>query len=88
MVLHVLILKIKLIYWLITFLLYIFTTENIEYMPTLSSNPLHDVPSIVINLQGVQHLLSKLQTHKSGGPAYLLKEVSIKIAPALTMIFP
>jgi len=24
----------------------IFTTENIEYMPTLSNNPLPDVPSI------------------------------------------
>jgi len=38
----------------------IFTTENIEYMPTLSSNPLPHVPSILINPQGVQHLLSKL----------------------------
>jgi len=38
----------------------IFITENIEYMPTLSSNPLPDVQSIVINPQGVQHLLSKL----------------------------
>jgi len=44
----------------------IFTAENIEYVPTLSSNPLPDVPSIAINLQGVQYLLSKLQTHKSG----------------------
>jgi len=55
----------------------IFTTENIEYMPTLSSNPLPDVPPIVINPQGVQYLLSKLQTHKSGGPdnipAYFFK---------------
>jgi len=65
----------------------IFTTENIDYMPTLSRP---DVPSIVVNQQGVQHLLSKLQTHKSGGPdnipAYFLKEVSVEIAPALTMI--
>jgi len=64
------------------------TTENIKYMPTLSSNPLPDVPSIVINPQRVQHLVSKLQTHKSGGPdnipAYFLKG---RIAPALTMIF-
>jgi len=78
MVLHIPILKTELIYWLITVL---FTTENIEYMP---SNPLPDVPSIV-NPQGVQHLLSKLQTHKSRGPvdipAYLLKEVSVEIAP-------
>jgi len=59
-------------------------------VPTLSSNPLPDIPSIVINLQGVQHLLSKLQTHKSGGPdnisAYFLKEVLVEIAPARTMI--
>ena len=69
----------------------IFTTENTEHIPTLSSNPLPDIPSIVINPQGVQHLLSNLQTHKSGGPdnlpAYFLKAVSVEIAPALTIIF-
>ena len=69
----------------------VFTTENTEYIPTLNSNPLPDIPSIVINPHGVQHLLAKLQTHKSGGPdnlpAYFLKEVSAEIAPALTMIF-
>jgi len=57
-------------------------------MPTSSSNPLPDIP---INLQGLQHLLSKLQTHKSGGPdnipAYSLKEVSVEISLARTMIF-
>jgi len=51
-------------------------------MPTLSSNPLPDVPSIVVNPHGVQHLLSKLQTHKSGGPdnipAYFLKKYQEK----------
>jgi len=44
-----------------------FTAENIEYT-TLSSNPLPDVQSIAINPQGIQHLLCKLQIHKSWGP--------------------
>ena len=68
-----------------------FTTENTEYIQTLSSNPLPDIPSIVVDSQGVHHLLANLQTHKYGGPdnfpAHFLKEVSVEIAPALTMIF-
>ena len=53
-----------------------------QYIPDI--DPLH------IDINGVVELLKKLKPYKDSGPdeipAYLLKETSKKIAPALTLI--
>ena len=70
-----------------------FTSENTEYIPTLSSNPFPDIPSIVYSklTRSSTYTCKNLQTHKCGGPdnllAHFLKELSVEIAPALAMIF-
>ena len=50
-----------------------------------------DIESLRININGVVELLKNLKLYKASGPdeipAYLLKETSKEIAPALTFIF-
>ena len=68
------------------------------FTPTLSSTPtsmersyIPDIESIHVDSSGVVELLKNLKPHKASRPneipAYLLKETSEEIAPALTFIF-
>ena len=69
----------------------VFTTENTDNIPTLSNDPLPDMPPIQVYPQGIQHLLNNLDATNSGGPdklpARFLKEVAAEVAPALSIIY-
>ena len=69
----------------------VFTNEDTFCIPTMKSEPLPCVDSIQIHVEGVAELLSNIDPNKANGPdnlpARFLKEVSLKIAPALILIF-
>ena len=69
----------------------IFTTGSRDNHPSLEDVFFPSIISINISVNGVQQLLRNLSVHKSTGPdcipARLLKELNMKLAPALTLIF-
>ena len=69
----------------------VFTSKNTDGIPSLDKDPLPDIPSIQVNSQGIQHLLSNLDANKSSGPdsfpARFLKEIAVEIALALSTVF-
>jgi len=68
----------------------IFTEEDCSTIPTHGSQPLSNISPLTISVEGVAHLLQKIDPNKTGGPdgipARFLKELSLEIAPVLTLI--
>ena len=68
----------------------VFTTEN-PIMPTLDTSDIPDMPSIVIDTNGVTKLLQSVNPSKASGPDMLptrvLKETAPVISPFLSFIF-
>ena len=68
-----------------------FTTENNSNVPSIEGDPLPCIDAIQVHSEGVAELLSNINPGKSHGPdnlpAHFLKEVSLEIAAALTLIF-
>jgi len=67
----------------------IFTEEDCSTIPTHGSQPLSTIISpLTTSVEGVAHLLQKIDPNKTGGPdgisARFLKELSLEIASVLT----
>ena len=66
-------------------------TKDSSTIPIHSSQPLHDINSLNITVEGVAHLLKNIDSKKTGGPdgisARFLRELSFEIAPTLTLIY-
>ena len=69
----------------------IFTEEDSSTIPIHSSQPLHDINSLNITVEGVAHLLKNIDSKKIRGPygmpARFLRELLFEIAPTLTLIY-
>ena len=69
----------------------VFTTEDTSNVPSMEGDPLPCIDAIQVYSEGVAELLSNINPGKSHGPdnlpAHFLKEVSLEIAPVLTLIF-
>ena len=69
----------------------VFTHEDTSHTPELDGAPLPSISPLQIHVDGVYHLLQKINIHKATGsdnlPARFLNEVAREIAPALTVIF-
>ena len=69
----------------------VFTNEDLSSLPDLGVSPHPIIPSFTISIEGVKRLLCKLKPHTATGPdgvpAYLLKEGSEELAPALALLF-
>jgi len=49
----------------------VFTDEDVSNIPTLEGDPLPEIPTIHISLEGVAQLLHNLKSHKAAGPDLL-----------------
>ena len=60
-------------------------------LPHISKEPTPGIPQLIINVEGVFNLLTKIEPNKAAGPGWipprLLKEMAFPIAPLLTFIF-
>ncbi|CAB4025778.1 Hypothetical predicted protein, partial [Paramuricea clavata] len=69
----------------------VFTTENVENIPTPGSNFTLAIGNIVITVKGVEKQLASLDAKKASGPdgipPWFLKEKASQIAPILTDIY-
>ncbi|CAB3997431.1 Hypothetical predicted protein, partial [Paramuricea clavata] len=69
----------------------VFTTENVENIPTPGSNFTPAIGNIVITVKGVEKQLASLDAKKASGPdgipPWFLKENASQIAPILTDIY-
>lgn len=69
----------------------VFTTEDTSNVPSMEGDPLPCIDAIQVHSEGIAELLFNINPGKSHGPdnlpAHFLKEVSLDIAPALTLIF-
>jgi len=69
----------------------VFTNEDTSNIPTMDGEPLPCIDAILIHVEGIAELLRNIDPNKANGPdqlpARFLKEVSLEIAPALTLIF-
>jgi len=70
----------------------VYTNKDTFFIPTMKRDPLPSIDSIQVHTEGVAKLLSNnINPKKANGPDNLLvrffKEVSYKIAPALTLVF-
>ena len=63
----------------------VFTSENLQNLPSKESSPYLPMPKIIITIPGVLKLLSEINPHKASGPdnipARVLKETASEIAP-------
>ena len=61
------------------------------WVPIHSSQPLQNINSLNITVEGVAHLLKNIDPKKTGGPdgipARFLRELSFEITPTLTLIY-
>ena len=68
-----------------------FTTEDTSNVPSIEGDPLSCIDAIQVHSEGVAELLSNINPGKSHGPdnlpAHFLKEVSLEIVAAFTLIF-
>ena len=69
----------------------VFTNEDMTSLPDLGSSPHPTMPAFTISTEGVRRLLRGLKCHSATGPdgipAYLLREASEELAPALSLLF-
>ena len=69
----------------------VFTSEDLQNLPSKESSPYLPMPEIIITIPGVLKLLSEINPHKASGPdnipALVLKETASEIAPMLTHLF-
>ena len=71
----------------------VFTNEDHSPLPFISTEPTTDpaISQIIVNVEGVFNLLSKIESNKAAGPdeipPRLLKEMAYQMAPLLTFIF-
>ena len=69
----------------------VFTIEDTSNVPSMEGHPLPCIDAIQVHSEGIAELLFNINPGKSHGPdnlpAHFLKEVSLDIAPALTLIF-
>ena len=69
----------------------VFTNDDPSPLPHISKEPTPDIPQLIINVEGVYNLLTKIEPNKAAGPdgipPRLLKEMAYPLAPLLTFIF-
>ena len=68
-----------------------FTSEDLEHIPSKEPLPYPSMSEITITTPGVQKLLSEINPHKAHGPdnitARVLKETASVLAPMLAHLF-
>ena len=69
----------------------VFTTENVDNIPTIESKSTPTIGNIVVTVKGVEKQLASLDPKKASGPdgipPWFLKENASQIAPILTDIY-
>ena len=69
----------------------VFTSEDLEHIPSKEPSPYPSMSEITITTPGVQKLLSEINPHKAHGPdnipARVLKEIASVLAPMLAHLF-
>ena len=69
---------------------YVFTSEDLSNILSYHSS-VSSMPPIIISIEGIEALLTKLDTNKSAGPdqipSYILKHCAKEVAPILQVIF-
>ena len=68
----------------------VFTSEDLSNIPSHYSS-VSSMPPIIISIEGIEALLTKLHTIKSAGPdqipSYILKHCAKEVAPILQVTF-